>query len=632
MKYLIYELFSGVGLCNQLFSLESAIYFANIMDRKLILIIKNPLCHCGRATWDYGYLLNFFNNDYYRYLPHGIEVYYKTIPNDVNDKIKSAHHFASPRYSHTVFIDKDLNTTENQEHIKDFCHWREPTIFDINEFLPHEYIFMKNSNASRCFYNFYTTRENYELMYDITRSIKFKDTYYEIAQKLYNQLPEKNNNVNIFLHLRFGDYRKEQDFIERANGIIVKNLSEYLQCHQTNMIRPTIYALVDNEKNEKFNNSMKKFNINYINNYTKNVYQNFLRSNEMLFTDLHKITNFDVVNAIIEMLLATMSEEFIGYSSSTFSHYIQFLRYIKHKSYYNYCNLNNKNLTFCRLREVESSDIEWKRLGFSGGHVVSWHYFFKPLYSDRLPIQLSIYGKMDGFGSQVHACFSLIAYCAYKDYEYVHTPFYHMTHNDEKLPEFHNVMNQFINLEHVFKSAKNISNFELSKVHTVKEGYYVHGSLTPEFFYNKDVLEKIRKCYNSTPKPDLSSVFYQNNYNIAIHVRRGDVGLNRHISRYTSNIDYVHYLKTLTFPENAQLHIFSEGKEEDFSEFKAEFPNIRFQLNINIQETFHCLVKADMLVMSKSSFCYAAAILNENKVNGHFIRHWWHKPFKTWLQ
>jgi hypothetical protein len=28
MKYLIYDLFSGVGFCNQLFSLETAIYLA----------------------------------------------------------------------------------------------------------------------------------------------------------------------------------------------------------------------------------------------------------------------------------------------------------------------------------------------------------------------------------------------------------------------------------------------------------------------------------------------------------------------------------------------------------------------------------------------------------------------------
>ena len=64
MKYLIYELFSGVGFCNQLFSLETAIYLANISNRRLILLIRNPLCHCGRASWDYGKFLDFFSDDY----------------------------------------------------------------------------------------------------------------------------------------------------------------------------------------------------------------------------------------------------------------------------------------------------------------------------------------------------------------------------------------------------------------------------------------------------------------------------------------------------------------------------------------------------------------------------------------
>jgi hypothetical protein len=64
MKTLIYELFSGVGFCNQLFSLETAIYLSNIMNRKLILIIKWPLCHCGRTSWDYGKFLDFFSDNY----------------------------------------------------------------------------------------------------------------------------------------------------------------------------------------------------------------------------------------------------------------------------------------------------------------------------------------------------------------------------------------------------------------------------------------------------------------------------------------------------------------------------------------------------------------------------------------
>ena len=39
MKNLIFQLFTGVGFNNQLFSLEHAIYLANITNRKLILLI-----------------------------------------------------------------------------------------------------------------------------------------------------------------------------------------------------------------------------------------------------------------------------------------------------------------------------------------------------------------------------------------------------------------------------------------------------------------------------------------------------------------------------------------------------------------------------------------------------------------
>ena len=38
-KFLIFKLFGG-GYCNQLFTLETAIYLSNILKRKLILWVK----------------------------------------------------------------------------------------------------------------------------------------------------------------------------------------------------------------------------------------------------------------------------------------------------------------------------------------------------------------------------------------------------------------------------------------------------------------------------------------------------------------------------------------------------------------------------------------------------------------
>ena len=190
MKYLIYELFSGVGFFNQVFSLETAIYLANISKRKLILLIKNPLCHCGRNSWDYGYLLNYFSNDFLNYLPHGFDVYYKDVPQEIkkiinNSKISKTLVYPS-RFSQLVFVDKILDTKENEEDIKTFCHYRSKCNLNFEENNTYEYLYINQSNASRCFYNFYTVSDNYKLMYDICRSLKLKPFYYDIAKGIFN--------------------------------------------------------------------------------------------------------------------------------------------------------------------------------------------------------------------------------------------------------------------------------------------------------------------------------------------------------------------------------------------------------------------------------------------------------------
>ena len=158
MKYLIYELFSGVGFCNQLFSLETAIYLANISNRKLILLVRNPLCHCGKSSWNYGKFLDFFSDDYLKYLTHGIEIHYGVVPdhytNILNDNKKTNSILFKKKFSQTGFIDKEIFTLYgnniNNSIIKQFLNNRKPYILDISSW-SHEYIYIKTSNSSRCF-------------------------------------------------------------------------------------------------------------------------------------------------------------------------------------------------------------------------------------------------------------------------------------------------------------------------------------------------------------------------------------------------------------------------------------------------------------------------------------------------
>ena len=137
MKSLIYELFSGVGFCNQLFSLETAIYLANISNRKLILLIRNPLCHCGRASWDYGRFLDFFSDDYKEFLPHGLDVYYGELPSDIcrilNDANKCYHINYVDRFSRIAIVDKDLDNSGNSNDIKSFLGERVKSNININD-------------------------------------------------------------------------------------------------------------------------------------------------------------------------------------------------------------------------------------------------------------------------------------------------------------------------------------------------------------------------------------------------------------------------------------------------------------------------------------------------------------------
>jgi len=643
MKYLIYELFSGVGLCNQIFSFETSIYLSNILDRKLILLIKNPLCHCGKSSWDYGYFLNFFTNEYLEYLPYGLEVYYKNIPieiiNIISDPKKTKKINFCDRFSNIVFVDKHLDVKKNEKDIQEFCNSRKKVIFDSKIWNNDTHIFINQSNASRLFYNFYTIPENYILMNEISKSLVFKSIFYDISDKIYQKISlNLYNEYIISVHVRFGDYQKDVSFLERFNKNMITNLTDYFDGHKTNLIFPKILFLVDNKNNSKFFSSMKKYSIQFIDEITKNYLQNYFKQNKMLFNDFIIPKNYDVANAILDMIIASKTNEFIGTSTSTFSNYIQYLRYRKNKSFYNYCNINQKNFKLCRFQKIKNSNYDWIKYHYRGGHPISWHIFWNPILNHNIQhhkkVLMTIHGKTDGFGSQLQACFSLIAYCTYKNYEYIHTPMYSMHHNDENKSNFPEYMNNFINLEKCFRSKEKLSNFEISQLHETKEGPFVHGSYYPDFFYNQSVLKILRECYYSSPKPNL--IFFSSNKkkkNIAIHIRRGDVNQKKYPSRYTSNINYINILKKLNICNNEYtFHIFSQGSPNDFKEIIDTFPCIQFKLHLdeNIQLTFHSLVKCDILILAKSSFSYCAALLNENRIIDNFIKSWWHKPLKKW--
>lgn len=134
------------------------------------------------------------------------------------------------------------------------------------------------------------------------------------------------------------------------------------------------------------------------------------------------------------------------------------------------------------------------------------------------------------------------------------------------------------------------------------------------------VIENIQyKFYNANARNADKLVYSAANYNIAIHVRRGDIVIGQEnqnpnlLMRWQNNDYFVNVLaNVLTFikaDKPVSIYLFSQGDKSDFEDFKR-FPNLNFCLDMNAQDSFLHMVYSDLLITSKSSFSYKPALLN----------------------
>lgn len=222
-------------------------------------------------------------------------------------------------------------------------------------------------------------------------------------------------------------------------------------------------------------------------------------------------------------------------------------------------------------------------------------------------INYTITGKIDGFGSQYQAIMSGIAYCKFRNFNYIHTPFKQIKHNGDIKS-----LNNFIGIP--------ITNYKNNIDITEKYSREVSFSSNPSKYYTNDLISLLRSYYYNTHKPVIEKV------DIAIHIRRGDVDMKTYPERYISNSSYNKIIKFLNYKyPTYNIFIFSEGSINNFNDIKGK--NLSFKLNESIEETFHSFVSAKILVTAKSTFSYSAAILNSNKIyyinfRRRRLKHW----------
>ena len=236
----------------------------------------------------------------------------------------------------------------------------------------------------------------------------------------------------------------------------------------------------------------------------------------------------------------------------------------------------------------------------------------------------TIRGKTDGFGCQYNAVMSGLAFCLNStrwrcQYRYVHTPFVSVSHgwrDEKKVAE----LNEFIGIP---------DNRLGKKIHVPKRSEDKVFN-DPNAFYSNEVLDTIRNYYWSTPKPMPAD------HEIIVHVRRGDVAPDRggdRARRFIPNVWYNTHVPDIIrrYPDHYRIAIHSEGSEKDFVSIIDGWPDDFIQRTtfkiaqddvaeqkFSLTKTFHEMVTAKVLLMSKSGLAYSSAVLNENDV--FFVR------------
>lgn len=147
-----------------------------------------------------------------------------------------------------------------------------------------------------------------------------------------------------------------------------------------------------------------------------------------------------------------------------------------------------------------------------------------------------------------------------------------------------------------------------------------------------------KKFLSATSRANDLIILDKSNYNICIHIRRGDImsdPTNQNLTmRYLSNGYYdkvlQQVLKILKVEKPIHIYIFSQGKPQDFPELN-KYDNLHWCFDVSAQNSFANMVYSDMIITSKSSFSYDPALMNDGiKLSPKSF--WGHYPkSKEWI-
>ncbi|MDR3645994.1 MAG: hypothetical protein P4L22_00450 [Candidatus Babeliales bacterium] len=228
--------------------------------------------------------------------------------------------------------------------------------------------------------------------------------------------------------------------------------------------------------------------------------------------------------------------------------------------------------------------------------------------------------RKDGFGAQFQNIINTVVYAELNNKKFVYTPFTTMEHNYDGNADFLEKKEHLINF---------IDNFELN-----------NGNATPQpechEFFDKNVekcantvgLNKIRIIFKANK--NINDYFEDQTFNIAVHIRRPNIHDSRIEGTDTPDtifLNIINKLRALYQDKKPLFHIFSQGNIESFKAYNAS--DVKLHLNDSVEDSFASMVLADILVTSRSSYSYTAALLSQGTV---YYVPFWHSPLPHWIK
>jgi hypothetical protein len=247
----------------------------------------------------------------------------------------------------------------------------------------------------------------------------------------------------------------------------------------------------------------------------------------------------------------------------------------------------------------------------------------------------------DGAGAQAQAKMSALCLARAHGLTYVHEPFRSIEHAEGPPDEWAASWERMFNLGHGEASAANsklprvgIEDFMADRRWWSSPCLLSAPNFTgftdrePDAYLN--VAKQLRTKYalGAAARPR-SRVL-----EVCVHLRRGDVSADdpETAGRLTRSDAMANSIAQVRATLEAlgvlsRVRVFSQGNERDFAAFRDM--GCELCVDLSALATFRELVAADILIMSKSSFSYVAAILNDGvKVYDRYAR----SPMSEWIE